>query len=109
MKKKHVVIVDHLDDWNGSVPITLLDSEGVKVNVAKTVREAEVFFNGTTPDVLVVGEVVGVREFVQSVRRFREMRIIGLVEQRAALTDIGCNCFVDKATLPTSIRSFLGR
>ena len=89
----------------------ILDAEKLDANifVATSVAEAATFFNGTAPDVLIIGDISGAHGFVKGVRHFRDMRVIGLIEQRTALANAGCNCFVGKESLSLSVAIFLNQ
>jgi len=108
---KKVLVVDDWHGWQGPVPILDVTAEGAEVHVVGTVEEASVFFNGEAEAaVIVMGGVQGASEFIKSLRsRFARLHIVGLAEHRVLLSNVGCNCFVNRQTLGLTVASFLQR
>ena len=107
--KKRVLIVDDGDIWQTATSTLGVSDEGGEVVVVKTAREASSYFNGKADaELLIVGKVEGVSDFVRDVRgRFGRLHIIGLAEHRQALTNLGCSCFVAHDALSHVVRSRL--
>ena len=104
---KTILVVAGPNDWVDS--LRAVSDYGAALHVVEKVETARTFFNGESPHTLVVSATVpGAREFVQSVRHSHKMRIISLSEETLTLSDVGCNCFVRRDRLTTSVIGFLG-
>ncbi|MDO8590913.1 MAG: response regulator [bacterium] len=110
MKKPKVLVVDDWGGWHGATSVLDLGEQATLQCVATT-GEAGEFFNGEPKaDILIISAVKDIVEFVKGVRkRFPRLPIIGLTEHRDALSNLGCNVFVNRGTLGVSITAFLGK